>query len=153
MKVIARVAVFSLLCGMAGCSEESSPVDLTPPPTGFQIEVSLSTDLIYRGQNAELTLEIANHGPDIELDFDCMDHFGFRIEKENGDLVYEQPSCYPDPNHLTIQKGYKNTLIFSVPGTPFIILEEGHYRVSSGILEHEDLYPWKKAGLTVLEPR
>ncbi len=153
MKVIACVAALGLLCVMAGCSEKSGPVDLTPPPTGFQIEMSLSSNLIYRGQNTQLTLEIANYGPDIELDFRCMDHFGFRIENDNGDLVYEYPSCYPNPNHFTIRKGYKNTVSFSVPGGTLPIIEEGYYKVSSGILEHEDLYPWKKAGLVVLEPR
>ncbi len=153
MRIIALIAALGFLCGMTGCSEESDPVDLTLPPTGFQVEVSLSADRIYRGQSTQLTLNIANYGPNIELDFDCMDHFGFRIEKENGDLVYEYPSCHPNSNHLTIQKGYKNTVTFSVPGGTLPAMEEGYYRVSSGIMEHEDLYPWKKTGLTILEPR
>lgn len=152
MKFFLCAVVFSLVFGLAGCSGETDN-GLTPSPTGFQTAVGLSSDRIYRGQNTELTLEIANYGSDIELDFNCMDQFGFRIEDQLGNVVYEYPSCNPNPTHLTMRRGYKNTVTFSVPGGTLPVIEEGHYSVSAGIMEHEDEYPWEKKGLTILEPR
>ena len=152
MKILLYVVSFGLIFGLAGCSEETDP-GLTPVPTGFQTDVTLSSDRIYRGQNTELTLEIANYGSDIELDFNCNDQFGFRIEDQLGNVVYEYPSCNPIATHLTMRKGYTNTVIFSVPGGTLPVIEDGYYSVSAGIMEHEDEYPWEKKGLTILEPR
>ncbi len=151
MKVILCLAALSVLCGAFGCSQEGSFTP-TPPPTGFVMDMSLSLDRMYRGQNTDLSLEIANYGTDIELDFDCADHFGFRIENDDGELVYEYPSCYPNANHFTMRQGYKNRIVFSVPGGTLPVLEAGYYTISSGIMEHEDDYPWKEAEILILEP-
>lgn len=152
MKAFLYVVAFSLIFGLAGCSDETDR-SLSPAPTGFQTDVSLSSDRIYRGQSTELTLEIANYGPDIELDFGCNDHFGFRIKDLLGNVVYEYPSCNPISTHLTMRKGYMNTVTFSVPGGTLPVIEEGQYNVSAGITEHEDEYPWEMKSLTILEPR
>jgi hypothetical protein len=152
MKVVLYTVAAGLVMGLAGCSDEAAP-GLASAPTGFQTDVSLASEMIYRGQSTDLTLEIANYGYDIELDFACMDHFGFRIEDDQGNTVYEYPSCYPTASHLTMRKGYKNTVIFSVPGGTLPSLEEGYYKVSAGIMEHEDEYPWEKKNLTIIEPR
>ena len=81
MKVILWAAILCLGVFPAGCSDESDH-DFAPAPDGFEISMDLSSSTIYRGQSTTLTLEIANYGPDIELDFACHDHFGFRIKDQ-----------------------------------------------------------------------
>ena len=152
MKVILWAAILCLGVFPAGCSDESDH-DFAPAPDGFEISMDLSSSTIYRGQSTTLTLEIANYGPDIELDFACHDHFGFRIKDQFGNVEYEWPSCNPIPSHLTMRRGYKDTVAFPVPGGTLPVLEEGTYTLSAGILEHEDEFPWNKTLLTVLEPR
>ena len=151
MKIFLYAVAFSLVFGLAGCSDETDQ-SLAPAPTGFQTDVSRSSHRRYRGQSTELTLEIANYGSDIDLDFDCNDHFGFRIKDQLGNVVYEYPSCNPISTHLTMRRGYKNTVTFSVPGGTLPVIEEGDYKVSAGIMEHEDEYPWEESGLMILEP-
>ena len=133
---------------MVGCSEDETPT--TPPPsqTGVQITLTVSPERVRVGQTVELTLEVMNHGPnEVELDFQCLDHFGFRIEDADGSMHLEFPGlCVIESHSLVMDPGWKKTLKHEIQGT----LAPARYVVTGGILENEDAYPWKETALVVL---
>ena len=141
-----------LLILFLGCSEDETPVSLTPPPSGLEISASVSPNRILLGQRTQLTLTIENYGPDIELDFDCAEHFGFRIEDADGSLKLEYPVCLTDAHTFVIRRGFKRTIQYPIPYTPIPALQPARYIISGGIMEHEKDYPLATTELVILLP-
>lgn len=141
-----------LLIVFPGCSEDENPVSLTPPPSGLQISATVSPDRILLGQSSQLTLTIENYGPDIELDYNCAEHFGFRIKDADGSLTLSYPVCLVTPHTFVIRRGFKRTIQYPIPYTPLPALQPARYIISGGILEHEDKYPLAKTELVILLP-
>ncbi|MHC4060749.1 MAG: hypothetical protein ACYSR6_03935 [Planctomycetota bacterium] len=148
-----RLSIIGILLIMVlGCSEDETPVSLTPPPSGLQISASVSPNRILLGQSSQLTLTIENYGPDIELDYDCAEHFGFRIEDADGSLTLTYPLCLPDEHTFVIRRGFKRTIQYPIPYAPIPALQPARYIISGGILEHEAEHPLAKTELVILLP-
>ena len=143
-----------LLVLIVACSDDEGPGPLTPPPAGLQMTLTVSPNRIIFGQSTTLTLRVENYGPDIELENDCFDHFGFRVEDSNSSFKIKFPLCMSQPHSYVIERGYKETHKFTIPYLRYNHppLQPTHYVVSAGFLEHEDEYQWVEAELVVLHP-
>ena len=150
MKRLTIVGILFIV--ILGCSDDETPGPLSPPPSGLQISVSVSPNRILLGQNTQLTLTIENYGPDIEFDYDCAEHFGFRIEDADGSLKLEYPVCLTDPHKFEIRRGFKKTIQYPIPYTPMPALQPARYIISGGIMEHEKEYPLATTELVILLP-
>ena len=143
-----------LMLLVLGCSEEETPVNLTPPPSGLQLKVTASPSRVLIGQTSIITLTIENYGPDIVLDFDCMDHYGIEVKQSNGSIDFTLPFCVSDPHTYEIKRGHKETVNIPLPWPRYHHpgLEPGHYEIYAGFREHRDEYPWVKTSLVVTLP-
>jgi hypothetical protein len=130
----------------AACSKDE-PASLTSPPRGVVISLRVSPVRVRIGQSAEIVLEVTNRGPDrVELEFDCRDHIGYRIEDADGSMVYRFPGlCEIVPHTLNMDPGWTESLRRNLPST----LAPARYVVKAGILDHEAEYPWATASLVV----
>ena len=150
MKRLNIIGILVIL--ILGCSEDETPISLTPPPSGLQISASVSPNRILLGQSTQLTLTIENYDQDIELDFNCSRHFGFRIEDADGSLELTYPSCLPDTHTFVIKPGFKRTIHYPIPYSSLPALQPARYIISAGILEHENEYPLAVTELVILLP-